>query len=346
VLRWGLPRDPAAVRNLVAFAVTTILTVLLTRGLLALAHYPKVGRGGLHIAHVLWGGLLLAVAVLLLVSFIGPVARPVAVLVGGVGFGLFLDEVGKFVTADNDYFYRPAVAIMYVVVVGLLLVVHALHGRRERQPVEYLAAAVDAAVAGVAGGFTAQARADALRLLDAAGEIDGAAEARALVTAIPFDDEELPDPPQRVAAWIQWLLRAPAAARWPVWTTVVLLPVDVVATAVFVTTPIDAPGGGGVRSGGGGVLVFTVAAASALLGVLLVARGLIALGRGARQREAFDSFRAAMLVSILVTDVFQLIFDQWAALGSTVLDLALFAVVAAERTRLIRQRRREHVPDQ
>jgi hypothetical protein len=55
------------------------------------------------------GRALLAVAVFALLSFVGPVARPFAALLGGVGFGLFIDEVGKFVSSDTDYFYRPGV---------------------------------------------------------------------------------------------------------------------------------------------------------------------------------------------------------------------------------------------
>ena len=101
-----------------------------TRGFLAATGYPQVGGSKLHIAHVLWGGLLLLAGLLSTLAFLSPAAKPVAAVVGGVGFGLFIDEVSKFVTKDVNYFYRPAIAIIYVCFCVLFAVIRWLSRRR------------------------------------------------------------------------------------------------------------------------------------------------------------------------------------------------------------------------
>lgn len=113
------------------FLFVAIATVLVTRGLLAAAGYPKVGTGELHIAHVLWGGLLLGVAVVILLIGMGTQTRTWAAFVAGIGFGLFIDELGKFLTKDMNYFYTPTVAIMNVVFVAAYLLARLLTLRRK-----------------------------------------------------------------------------------------------------------------------------------------------------------------------------------------------------------------------
>ena len=66
----GARRDHAE-RYLLLMIVAFAVTVAATRWFLALTGYPKVGGGGLHVAHMLWGGLLLVVAALLPLLFVG-----------------------------------------------------------------------------------------------------------------------------------------------------------------------------------------------------------------------------------------------------------------------------------
>lgn len=96
------------------FVIAGVVTVLGIRAFLSLTGYPQLGNDSLHIAHVLYGGIILMVAFLLLLLSDRP-NKLFAALVGGIGFGFFIDEVGKFVTQDNNYFYEPAFAIMYVI---------------------------------------------------------------------------------------------------------------------------------------------------------------------------------------------------------------------------------------
>jgi hypothetical protein len=95
--------------SLIAFAST----VIITRAFLQLTGFPQVGNSVLHIAHALWGGLLLIVAAYLPLVFANRWAFQASALLGGIGIGLFIDEIGKFITQANDYFFAPALPLIY-----------------------------------------------------------------------------------------------------------------------------------------------------------------------------------------------------------------------------------------
>ena len=125
---WKLVERENAVRYMLISLFSFIATVSVVRSFLALTGYPQIGSGTLHIAHVLWGGLILYIAALLPLMYLNPQIRLVCAILSGVGMGLFLDEVGKFITREYDYFFPAAAPIMYVFF--LLIVILAVMIRR------------------------------------------------------------------------------------------------------------------------------------------------------------------------------------------------------------------------
>ena len=106
-------------------------SVSLTRLFLELTGYPQLGNQTLHIAHVLWGGLLLFVSALLMLIYTNRWVYRLGAILAGAGVGLFMDEVGKFITQTNDYFYPPAASIIYVFF--LLMVIFYMEVRRPKR---------------------------------------------------------------------------------------------------------------------------------------------------------------------------------------------------------------------
>ncbi len=117
-------------QNIVITLISFAFSVSATRLFLELTGYPQLGGGELHIAHVLWGGLLLFAAALITIIFVNEWAATLSALIAGLGVGLFIDEVGKFITSTNDYFYPSAAPIIYVFF--LLTVLLAFQVRQNR----------------------------------------------------------------------------------------------------------------------------------------------------------------------------------------------------------------------
>ncbi len=123
-------RDIQGENLLELFLVTAVASILGIRFFLAMARYPQVGGHGFHIAHVLIGGIFMLISTVILLSFLNKSARDLASILGGFGFGAFIDELGKFVTSDNDYFFQPTIGLIYVTFILLYALIKKINSRR------------------------------------------------------------------------------------------------------------------------------------------------------------------------------------------------------------------------
>lgn len=122
------------------FVLSSVLTILGIRIFLEITGYPQIGNGNLHVAHMLWGGLALTGVGLYLLLSEQP-HRYLSALVSGVGFGFFIDEVGKFVTSDNNYFFKPSAFLIYIIIlsiwIGVRFAVIKVYGGSFLSPAEW-----------------------------------------------------------------------------------------------------------------------------------------------------------------------------------------------------------------
>ncbi|MCE0538611.1 hypothetical protein LWF15_24225 [Kineosporia rhizophila] len=322
-----LVRSEKAIVHLTTFVVAGVSTILITRAYLALTGYPQIGGDtGLHVAHVLPGGLLMMLALVLGFAYIGRGPRPVAALLGGVGFGLFIDEVGKFVTADNDYFFEPAAAIMYAVFAGLVVAAHTWRRHRPLSDQEKVANAAHVLVDGLAGRLPDSRRREVVATLDALGHVRGAPELRELLTMVEPRPPTLPQRFERLWGTVAEAFDRVAQSRFAAPLLAVLFAFQaigaaLVAVGLWQTGDSYAVTICGVLIGTSASLVF------AALGVRM--------WRMNSKRCALDWFQRSALTSLLLTQVFLFAASQFAAVIGLLVDLLLLGVVATSRARVL-----------
>ncbi len=305
-----------------SFIVIAIVTILITRAYLAATGYPQVGGGSLHIAHALWGGALLVIALMSLFLFLGRRTVHAAVLIGGIGFGLFLDEVGKFVTKTNDYFFAPAVSIMYVVIVLLVLGSRLAEDTAGTTPHDVLIASSGATVTALSGGITAQQRRRVETALHTA-QTQGADPhaVSGLLTTLNSCATRPPSVSERIRARLtrngESVLVGPR--------TVVAAAIVLTGFCIFGIVEAALTIGDDLSRGTGfGIASIGQFIGSAIACVLCVS-GLVMLWRDRRSSRPLRVLRAAALVTMLLTEVFAFVSEQFGALINVAVGLAALA---------------------
>lgn len=152
--------------HLDGFLVSAIATVLLTRLFLFVTGYPQIGGGGLHIAHIMLGGLLMLASLVLLTTLLGDRPRATATIIGGIGFGLFIDELGKFITRDNNYFFKPTALLIYGIFLALYFIFRQIIRRRSQGQRAHQANLLELLQEGLLFGYTPQEKISLDHLLD------------------------------------------------------------------------------------------------------------------------------------------------------------------------------------
>lgn len=330
--------DGRALARFEIFLFSAVATVLVVRTLLAVAGYPQVGGGGLHVAHVLWGGLLMGVALVLMQTIPGTLVRIRAAFIGGIGFGLFIDEVGKFLTKDVNYFFKPAIAIMYAVFVVLYLGVRELLQRRKLHDRRRLALASIALGDLALGQLDAAHRNYALRLLDGVDETSALREAaqavRVGLTAQQPDHHNLETFLTRIRDFLTRRLDevlTGAAAGRVVFGAASLIGLDLVVTALItIAHPGKATALPTVFDTG---LPALISAALLGIGVLRV--------HGSHREVGVDWMQRSVLVQMLVTQVVLFNRTQWLGLVGFALDIAVLWLLNLVGTARRRQQDRE-----
>jgi hypothetical protein len=317
------------------FLVSAIAAVVIIRILLEATGYPQLGGGGLHIAHVLWGGLGMLVAIVLLLLYTTSTTRLIAAVVGGAGFGSFVDELGKFVTSDNDYFFRPTAAILYALFVILFLATREIRRFRGLSPEECLVNAVELGEKLATGTLTAEDRDRALQLLARADQTHPlviplrAAFVSADVAPISF-------------AGLKWMgsaggrtYAAIVSSRWFRWILAGIFIVTGVGFLVSVTAILavlaasmlgitDAETARIEIETGNTIASVIQGIASVTAGVLIL-RGVFVLRRS--RVRAYRAFELAILVDLLLAQPFAFLDVGFGAAVDVFIDLALLATL-------------------
>jgi hypothetical protein len=307
-------------RRLDLFLVCAVGSVIGNRVFLIITGYPQLGNGTLHISHAIWGALMMAVAIIFSIAFLAPNNRTFIAFIGGCGFGWFIDELGKFITRDVDYFFEPTIALIYFVFIVMYLGFRGIE-RRELGPDEALLNALEALKSAAIGELSEPRRMASLALLDRTGADDALARQ---VRVLLSDEAGLPAPnPTRFERWgrdvREWYLGL-TTHRWfmlvVTWWFVVIGSLQLVVALVFAAD----------RRGIRGFEEWAIVVSSGISGALIVV-GVVRLRH--HRLSAYRWFERGVLVQIFVTQVFEFAQEQLDGVFGLAFNILLWVAIRA-----------------
>jgi hypothetical protein len=319
-------RDPRGAALSEIWLISAVVAILGIRLYLHLTGYPTVGGGNLHIAHMLWGGLGMVIAFGILILYASDAWKPFAACVGGLGFGTFVDELGKFITNDNDYFFRPTIGLIYGVLVIFYLIAQWIQRNREPTSADHLFYATQGIQSLVIGKLDAERQQLALRHLDASHVSSPAADAmRQMLENAPLIS---PDDVQssRILRWRSTLMHHYVQIVSRHWFTPIVIGIFILKTIDLVITIIAGVATGSLEVGNGLSFAEWGTLVSAFASGAVAAIGVIYLLRRFRLR-ALHFFAGSTLITILFGQFFAFTTNQFAAFGSLLFQLLSLGIL-------------------
>lgn len=319
------------------FLVSAVIAIMTVRLFLEITGFPQVGGSVLHVAHVLWGGLLMAIGIIILLTLIGRQAEIAGTLASGIGFGLFIDEVGKFVTKDNDYFFQPSVAIMYVTFISLYLASRWLLTSSQYSETEYLVNSINEIRELPVGLATEEERRLTLFYLAKCGSGNPlASKLNDVVTGTVTSAGGKPNAIIRLRTWTFDGYRNLTARRWFMPAIKTFFIVQFIGSLGMVLTLMLDPGEIFSQFDKFGFSDWAILASS-VGSAVFIALGVLFLRRS--RLEAFRMFERSVLIQILVGQLFLFYKDEFSAIPGFVfyllLLLAIRFIIEREKSELI-----------
>lgn len=323
-------RNIRARDQLELFLLSAISSLLLVRLYLQLTGYPQIGSGGLHIAHMLWGGALMMVGLAIGLSFLGARAIRLMAIIGGIGFGVFIDEIGKFITRDNNYFYQPAIGIIYAIFIILYLTFNFLSRTRPMTPREYQLNALAQLEEAIVNDMNPTEKMRVQELLDQADQTDPLTTR--LKTFLAHVHTIQPGKPNRLRRGLDrlsrtyvsfWHRRRSNRLIQAFFIAEALLFVGAVISVLYnnLASIMDLINGNASYSAelaAGQFLAACVAAYFAMYGAVVLPRSRL---------RAYEQFRRATLVNIFLIQFFAFARVEFQALPGFFFNLALLGII-------------------